>query len=79
VLEDDNTDSDDVESEGDEVVYMEGGGSCSRVLGLEDARDRVVDMMVDDGGEEGEECCCRRVSMQDTTTGTFLVVLMSYL
>jgi hypothetical protein len=30
VLEDDNTDY--VESEGDEVVDMEGGGSCSRVL-----------------------------------------------
>jgi hypothetical protein len=51
---------------------MEGGGSCSRVLGLpvENARDRVVDMMVDDGGEEGEESCCRSVSMQDTTTSS---------
>ena len=47
MLEDDNTD--DVESEGDEVVYFECGGSCSRFLRLED---RVVDMMVDDGGEE---------------------------
>jgi hypothetical protein len=47
VLEDDNTDN--VESEGDEVVDMEGGGSCSRVLVLEDARDRVVDVMFNAG------------------------------
>ena len=53
VIEDDDTD--EVESEGDEVVDMEGGGSCSRILRLEDARGRMVDMMVDDGGEEGRE------------------------
>jgi hypothetical protein len=37
---------------------------------LEDARDRVVDMMVDGGGEEREQSCC-------FNAGYYLVVLVS--
>ena len=43
--DDDDTDTDDVEDEAEDVD-MDGYGS-SHVLGLEDARDRVVDMIVD--------------------------------
>ena len=69
-VDDDNTD--DVEGEGDDMEGGAGGGCASCLLRLEDARDRVVDMIVDveRRGKRGVVS-----NIPNTTSGLTIVLL----